>query len=88
MNPTTPSKRSNSTRYDIHLALIPMILIGGIIAAAILSIPTHLAFGGAAVFALIPLIDVLFLHPPVQNGQHTQTTEKPNASPAFEPADD
>lgn len=55
------------TRYDLVLLVIPVAFLFGLIAAGLLSVPTHVPLVGAAVVGALAVGDAMFRNPPIEN---------------------
>ena len=52
------------SRYDVHLASIPLVLLVAWAIALVTSVPTHAAFAAAALTLLPLIVDGLAVNPP------------------------
>lgn len=66
-----PKRRNESaiflealTRYDLVLAIIPVVFLLGLLVGHLLSIPTRTALSGAAAVGVLTVGDALFVNPP------------------------
>jgi len=69
----TPDRGVNDasgTRYDLLLALIPAAFAVSVVAGLALSLPVHFAVAVASVVATVPILDAMFLNPPVSGREN------------------
>lgn len=53
------------TRYDLVLAVIPLVLVMALVVHLLFAIPFEVAVAGGAGLSLAMVVDALFVHPPV-----------------------
>jgi len=56
------------THYDFVLAVIPVLLLAGLLVGNLAPVSLQLALGGAALVSVLVVIDALFVHPPSGRG--------------------
>ena len=62
-------RRESLSRYDIVLALIPVVLVLTAVTAQLLSIELPLALVVGAVMTTVAVVDALFVNPPTGRSQ-------------------
>lgn len=72
----SPENRSSATNwlrlwsqlswYDVLLAIIPFVLTLPVVVSALFAVPLHAAVGVAGFVGMLPVLDALFVHPPVE----------------------
>ncbi len=72
----SPENRSSATDrlrlwsqlswYDVLLASIPFVLTLPVVANVLFAVPLHVAVGVAGFVGMLPVLDALFIHPPVE----------------------
>lgn len=81
--------RRNLTRYDFVLGVIPLVLLSGTLAGAVMPVSQELLVGVAAILCLPVLFDALYRNPPVptDRGSRDADSSQPGGNDRMPPQD-
>lgn len=60
-----PTRQGSISRYDLLLAVIPLVFLIAAVFGALLSVPLNLSLFGAALVGAVAVVDGVFWNPPV-----------------------